>query len=150
MFMLMAYLQALAMYIVLRHLVRFENASVLWIDTTNDTHFGRKLAAARLAAIKSLTSTGAEGTSGAETALDRFQIAKAYDAKASMNALDAATRVLGAQEAAYQARPDSLVLRTRMIVVDSVTDLFAPELKDKFGHGENARLKCSQSSERNI
>jgi hypothetical protein len=31
--------------------------------------------------------------------------------------------------------PGGLMLKTRMIIVDSITDLFAPELKDKTGHG---------------
>jgi hypothetical protein len=103
------------------------------VDTTNDSHFARKLNAAVAAAGRASTET----TSTTDV-LDRLQIAKAYDAKAASATLDALTRVLRAQKAAYEARSDALVLRTRMIVVDTVTDLFAPELKEKSGLGENS------------
>jgi hypothetical protein len=124
--------QALALFVVLRHLVRFENSAILWVDTTHDTHFERKLRAAHAAATVSHLPVDSAGT---VDALDRFQIARADDAAAGAAVLKAATRVLDAQAAAHRARPGAPVLRTKMLVVDSITDLFAPELQDRTGHG---------------
>jgi hypothetical protein len=130
------------MFIALRHLIRQENSIVMWLDTTQDTHFSRKLQAARSAALSSVSPDEAIGN---DTAMDRLQIAKTVDAKAASTALNGIARVLAAQETAHRARPDSHVLRTRMIVVDSIADLFVPELKDKTGQGRLSSTGLKQT-----
>ncbi|KAJ7367988.1 P-loop containing nucleoside triphosphate hydrolase protein [Mycena albidolilacea] len=106
---------SLLLHLVLHHLVHHTQSSVLWIDTKGD------FSALRAAEILELYDAP-----GAPLALERLQVSVAFE-------VDALHEVL--EELRLSLSSSAAHLRTRAIVVDTVTPLFGPLLSPVSSQG---------------
>ncbi|KAI0760960.1 P-loop containing nucleoside triphosphate hydrolase protein [Trametes elegans] len=113
---------ALALQLVLRHLIQVPDSSVLWIDSSGE------FAPERVSLM--LEQLGAESSSS--RVLERLQISLAFDIEAVHEVLESLRRSLTAvpDTTGYGESP-----ATRCIVIDSITPLLGPMLSATSSQG---------------
>ncbi|KAF7313540.1 p-loop containing nucleoside triphosphate hydrolase protein [Mycena chlorophos] len=110
-------MQALALHLVLRHLVAEKHASMLWIDTTGDFSVPRASEV-----LEEMTADEAEVLS----TLDRLQIAQAFD-------VDTVFQVLESVQTSSNMPSNTPAVRA--IVIDSITAILSPLLSPVSAQG---------------
>ncbi|KAH7924065.1 P-loop containing nucleoside triphosphate hydrolase protein [Leucogyrophana mollusca] len=109
---------ALALHIVLRHLVSHTNTRALWIDTVG-----------AFSAEKTAQLLGQYHGGGAETALERLQVSFVFNIEAAHDTLEELRGTLTGHTS-----PDSEA-KFCCVVIDTVTSLFAGTLSAVSSHG---------------
>ncbi|KAA1467710.1 hypothetical protein DENSPDRAFT_832817 [Dentipellis sp. KUC8613] len=117
---------ALALHIVLNHLVHYERAAAIWLDTMGE------LSPARITQAYPAHTGPAAGT-----ALERLHISLAFDLDTVYNVLDGLRSAL---QAATGNQP-----RPRIVVIDAITPLLGPQLTGVTAQGHATMVTFMRS-----